>query len=262
MSYTYHFYNFSSDADGNVQSNSRHSSSHHGADDIIDYNEYQSDEKARRESHRLWLVLALTALTVIILGLLYSLNIIPHRRYTNADFDIPNYYSATDKDNDGLDDQSDILASAWAYLDARPQYKSVYYAGGYPDDEYGVCTDVVAFALKGAGYDLMELVDTDIRANPSLYDVETPDANIDFRRVKNLEVWFRRHAKSLTTDVKDLAEWQGGDIVIFKDHIGIVSDKRNRNGVPFLIHHYSPVQASYEEDVLENYQVIGHYRIS
>lgn len=213
-------------------------------------------------SHRLWLASALTSLAVLILGLLYSFNIIPHRQYTNADFDIPDYHSAVDKDADGLDDQSDILASARAYLETRPKYQSIYYAGGYPGDEHGVCTDVIAFALRGAGYDLMKLVDADIRANPTLYDVETPDANIDFRRVKNLEVWFRRHAKSLTTDVHDIIEWQGGDFVIFKDHIGLVSDKRNKNGVPFLIHHYSPLQASYEEDVLENYPVIGHYRIS
>lgn len=213
-------------------------------------------------SHRLWLASALTSLAVLILGLLYSFNIVPHRQYTNADFDIPDYHSAVDKDADGIDDQSDILASARAYLETKPKYQSVYYAGGYPDDEHGVCTDVIAFALRGTGYDLMELIDADIRANPTLYDVETPDANIDFRRVKNLEVWFRRHAKSLTTDVHDITEWQGGDIAIFKDHIGLVSDKRNKNGVPFLIHHYSPVQASYEEDVLENYQVLGHYRIS
>lgn len=58
---------------------------------------------------------------------------------------------------------------------------------------------------------------------------------------------------------------QDGDIVIFKDHIGIVSDKRNRKGVPFLIHHYSPFQTSYEEDVLERYQndpELRHYRMT
>lgn len=213
-------------------------------------------------AHRAWFVLALTAITIVIIGLFYNFNLIPHRQWTNADFGIPDYHSTIDQDGDGLDDQSDILASAWAYLDTQPQYKSIYYAGGYPDDEHGVCTDVVAFALKGAGYDLMELVDADIRVNPSFYDVKIPDKNIDFRRVKNLEVWFRRHAQSLTTDVGQIEEWQGGDIVIFPDHIGVVSDKRNRDGIPFLIHHYSPVQASYEEDALENYKIIGHYRMS
>ena len=51
--------------------------------------------------------------------------------------------------------------------------------------------------------------------------------------------------------MQNIAAWQGGDIVIFKKHIGIVSNLRNANGVPYLIHHANPFQAAYEEDVLE-----------
>lgn len=70
---------------------------------------------------------------------------------------------------------------------------------------------------------------------------------------------------SLTTEITQIKEWQGGDIIVFKDHIDIISDKRNRNGTPFLIHHANPFQINYEEDVLESYEegyIIGHYRIS
>lgn len=206
-------------------------------------------------------VIALTVLAIIVVGLLYSFNLIPHRRYTNADFGIADYHSSTDRDGDGVDDQTDILESALAYLATNPQYQSKYYATGYPDDGYGVCTDVVAQALKGAGYDLMALVDADIRAHPEAYDVDIPDANIDFRRVKNLQVYFSRHAQRLSPNLNDTYEWQGGDIVIFPDHIGIVSNYRNRDGIPFLLHHYSPFQSTYEEDALGRYQIIGHYRI-
>lgn len=211
------------------------------------------------------LILAFTALIIIILGLFYGLNIIPHRAYSDADFGIEPYLSQVDQDGDGLDDQTDILVSARGYLATNPVYQSKYYAGGYPDDGYGVCTDVVAQALMGAGYDLMELVDQDIHDSPESYDVDIPDKNIDFRRVKNLQVYFRRHAQILSTNPRQFTEWHGGDIVVFRDHIGIVSDHRNKNGVPFLIHHYSPLQATYEEDVLESYSaedIIGHYRIS
>ena len=38
-------------------------------------------------------------------------------------------------------------------------YQSKYYAGGYPDDGLGVCTDVIWQALQAAGYDLKALVD-------------------------------------------------------------------------------------------------------
>ena len=53
--------------------------------------------------------------------------------------------------------------------------------------------------------------------------------------------------------------------IVFKNYIEIISDKRNRKGIPFLIHHANPMQINYEEDVLELYAkdyIIGHYRVS
>ncbi len=216
----------------------------------------------QRRAHKFSIIIVVTILIIIIIGLLYNFNIIPHPRYSNADFNIPDYRSANDQDRDGLDDQTDILESARDYLATKPKYQSIYYDTGYPNDDHGVCTDVVAFALKGAGYDIRELLDQDVHNYPRAYDIDTPDKNIDFRRVKNLEVWLRRHAQTLTTDLKNINDWQGGDIVVFPDHIGLISDRRNRQGIPFLIHHYSPFQAHYEEDSLEKYQILGHYRIS
>ena len=173
------------------------------------------------------------------------------------------YKSNRDEDGDGTDDQTDILQSAIRYIGTKPKYKSKYYDGGYPDDGYGVCTDLVAAALKGAGYDLRELVDQDIREHPENYDVVTPDSNIDYRRVKNLRVWFKNNAISCSLDLKDIDEWQGGDIVIFENHIGIVSDRRNERGVPYVIHHSGPTQRHYEEDILEKRNdLAGHYRMS
>ena len=149
------------------------------------------------------------------------------------------------------------------YIKTKPKYKSKYYQNGYPDDEYGVCTDVVAFGLLNAGYDLRELVNDDIKKNRNLYNIQTMDKNIDFRRVQNLKIYFNNNAISLTTDIYDIDKWQGGDIVIFKNHIGIVSNNRNKKGVTFIIHHANPYQKYYEEDILENRKdIVGHYRIS
>lgn len=173
--------------------------------------------------------------------------------------------SSVDRDGDGTDDQTDILDGAWTYLNAKhPKYKSVYYADtGWSNDEYGVCTDVVANALLAAGYDLQELVDADIKAHPEDYDVEKPDPKIDFRRVRNLLVYFRHTAISLTTDTSEISEWQGGDIIIYKSHIGIVSDRRNKDGIPYLIHHGSEWQKRYEEDALVSWgEPVGHFRVS
>lgn len=191
-----------------------------------------------------------------------AFRLLPHRKYSGKDFGIEAYKSAVDKDGDGIDDQTDLLQNVRRYIATKPKYKSQYYASGYPDDGYGVCTDVVAFGLKDAGYDLMELVDAHIRANKNLYAIEKPDKKIDFRRVRNLKVYFENTAICLTTDISEIEEWQGGDIVVFKGHIGIVSDRRNENGVPYLIHHANPYQVNYEEDVLEKYEILGHYRIS
>lgn len=194
---------------------------------------------------------------------LYKFNYIPHKKYSNDYFDIETYISNVDKDNDGIDDQTDILNNVKKYVETKPKYKSKYYATGYPDDEYGVCTDVVAFGLKGAGYDLMELVNNDIKNNHNIYDIEIIDKNIDFRRVDNLKLYFDNNAISLTIDINKIDTWQGGDIVIFKNHIGIVSDNRNKKGIPFIIHHANPYQKYYEEDILELHDdIVGHYRVS
>ena len=135
-----------------------------------------------------------------------------------------------------------MLKSVRKYISTNPKYESRYYSTGYPNDEYGVCTDVVAFGMLGAGYDLMNLVNQDIKNNKSLYNIDVIDKNIDFRRVKNLNIFFKNNCISLTTDINKIEEWQGGDIVIFHDHIGVISDKRNKDGIPFIIHNANPFQ--------------------
>lgn len=199
---------------------------------------------------------------IILVFFLYEFQIIPHPSYNNEYFQITTYKSLVDKDEDGVDDQTDILQSAKEYLATNPKYKSKYYGTGYPDDEYGVCTDVVAFALLHSGYDIMTLLNEDVMEVHDAYDIDIVDKNIDFRRVNNLDTYFKRHMISLSTDLSNISDWQGGDIVVFDGHIGIVSDKRNFKGIPFLLHNANPYQIRYEEDVLEKYTIISHYRVS
>lgn len=88
--------------------------------------------------------------------------------------------------------------------------------------------------------------------------------NIDFRRVRNLDVFFSRHTQVLTLKLEDPSQWQAGDIVVFSggDHIAICSDRRNANGLPWLIHNGG--QPRREEDALEKLllhkTLAGHYR--
>ena len=186
--------------------------------------------------------------------------------YSAKDFDIEVIISSTDYDNDGIDDYTDILQGAKIEAENKPIYKSAYYLGGYPPESEGVCTDVIWRALKNAGYVLKDMVDEDIKNNVSKYPRVNgePDPNIDFRRVPNLKVYFEKNHTRLTIDLNKIAEWQPGDIVIFgTSHIGIISDKRNKKGIPYLIHNGG--QPNREEDFLEIYNkyepITGHYRL-
>ena len=206
-------------------------------------------------------------LYAILIFLINHSNVIPcfEKIYYAEDFGITTLKSNIDFDNDGVDDYTDIMLGARKDAENCPTYKSAYYAGGYPPDDEGVCTDVVWRAFKNAGYNLKDLIDEDIKNNTSEYPrvAGKPDPNIDFRRVPNLISFFSRNAISLSTDLSQIADWQPGDIVTFeKSHVGIISDKRNKNGVPYLIHNGS--QKNREEDILEIYilhsEISGHFR--
>ena len=188
---------------------------------------------------------------------------------------VPRLTLSTDANGNGRDDLTDMVEGALQCVENGPDYVSAYYAGGYPPEDEGVCTDVIWRAFQAAGYQLKDLVDQDIAAHPEEYPRVTAeggaDPNIDFRRVTNLDVFFRRNAAVLTCevvprDLDNLSQWQGGDVVTVKDggqyHIGILSTKRNWQGVPYVIHHPSgkPVE---EDCLLEWYQrgiILGHYR--
>ena len=182
--------------------------------------------------------------------------------YYNADsFGIETVKGSVDYNSNGIDDYTDILLGAREDARAMPVYDITYFKGGYPPDDIGVCTDVVWRAFKNAGYCLKDMVDNDIAANPERYPAaEEPDPNIDFRRVRNLKVFFDAYAITLTTDINDNSQWQPGDIVIFEDmeHIGIISDRRNAKGQTFVIHNTDQLER--EQDYLEIRQVTGHYR--
>lgn len=218
--------------------------------------------RKRKKSGTGIILFVFAAIIVVVAYFAYRYNFIFHLKFTDKRFGIERIKSSTDADNDGVEDYEDILLSAKEYIATKPKYKSNYYENGYPDDGYGVCTDVVGFALLNAGYDLRELVDEDIRNHPEDYDIDKPDSKIDFRRVVNLKVYFDHTAESLTTDYTDYEAWQAGDIVIWNGHIGLISEHRNWKGIPFVYHNASPMQVSYEEDVLEAYgEVLGHYRL-
>ncbi len=207
---------------------------------------------------------------VILVGLIGAIiymadywNLIPKRYYTASHFGIETVRSPVDFNGNGVDDYTDILLGAREDARKRPRYDGSYHAGGYPPDKIGVCTDVIWRAFRNAGYSLKDMVDRDIAACPELYPGldQVPDPNIDFRRVTNLKIFFERYAQSLTLDPTEIDQWQPGDIVTFgTKHIGIISDRRNRDGITYLIHNSG--QPMREEDALTRGgdQISGHFR--
>lgn len=202
---------------------------------------------------------------VLLLTLVYFtldyFNLVPQKHYDAKDFGIETVKSSVDFNQNGVDDYTDIMLGARKDAQNHPKYDGKYIDGGYPPDDIGVCTDVVWRAFKNAGYSLKDMVDRDIENRREAYSrIDKPDTNIDFRRVKNLNIFFKEYAISLTTDITQIAEWQPGDIVIFNNqaHIGIVSDKRNRDGMPYIIHNGG--QPNREEDYLTRSTVVAHYR--
>lgn len=188
-------------------------------------------------------------------------NLVPEKSSTSEQLGIPSIKSTVDYNGNGVDDYTDILLGAREDAENHPTYDGQYYAGGYPPDDVGVCTDVIWRAFKNAGYCLRDMVDNDIIARPEAYtSITARDKNIDFRRVVNLKVFFETYATSLTLDPNKIEEWQAGDIVIWGDnvHIGIVSDQRNQNGQTYVIHNYG--QPNREEDALTGLEITGHYR--
>jgi uncharacterized protein YijF (DUF1287 family) len=150
-----------------------------------------------------------------------------------------------------------------------PSYERIGYPGGDIDPSRGACTDLVVRALRAGGIDLQRALHDDVARAPTAYpEIATPDASIDHRRVPNVKAWLERHALRLTTRIDDRAAWRPGDIVVWRfgicpacrpRHVGIVSDRKNGDGIPLVLHNIGPTAR--EEDVLAAWTIIGHFRL-
>ena len=165
-----------------------------------------------------------------------------------------------------------FVEAARAQIRKTVLYDSSYQVLDYPNGDLpidrGVCTDVIIRAMRSTfNLDLQKLVHEDMKVNFSKYPqkwcLKYPDKNIDHRRVPNLQTFFKRQGWYL--DISDKAEdYRPGDMVTCivppqLPHIMIVSDKKNSDGIPFVIHNIGAgVQ---EEDRLFEFELTGHYRM-
>jgi uncharacterized protein YijF (DUF1287 family) len=148
-----------------------------------------------------------------------------------------------------------------------PGYTRIPYPNGDVPRERGVCTDVIVRSFRAIGIDLQAKVHEDMSANFSAYPhkwgLARPDANIDHRRVPNLQRWFERQHRSLPVTAS-AADYRAGDVVAWKlpgglDHIGVVSSARVPGREQLMVVHNIGYGAR-EEDVLFAWTLTGHYR--
>ena len=109
--------------------------------------------------------------------------------------DVPDESSKVDKNENGIADPIDIVNSARKEAEQKTLYIDAYYTGGYPPEGVGVCTDVIWRGFKGINVTIKDLIDKDIKENMAEYKGINgkPDSNIDFRRVINQDVFFKKN---------------------------------------------------------------------
>jgi len=152
-------------------------------------------------------------------------------------------------------------------VEYNPSYFSIEYPNGDVPENKGVCTDIVIRAYRKMGIDLQKLVHEDMKSNfseyPNNWGLKTTDRNIDHRRVPNLMTFFSRNKAELSI-TNDPNDYKPGNIVAWDlgrglTHIGIVVDKKSRDGKRYLIVH-NIGSGQVLEDVLFDYKIIGHYK--
>jgi len=199
--------------------------------------------------------------------------------------DVEKLSGTNDKNKNGSIDAVDILKGAKKQLDIKAKNifiegsaQSNYYKDGDPPEEWALNTDIIARSFKEAGFDLRILINTDIKNNIAKYPLKAiwnqnlADIDIDYRRIQNMEVFFKRNAGSLNIRIdpaneENLDTWVPGDVVLFDmdedgytDNIGIISDLTARNGIPKVIYNYIDPGYTTEANILTSKIITGHYR--
>jgi uncharacterized protein YijF (DUF1287 family) len=146
-------------------------------------------------------------------------------------------------------------------------YRPIPYPGGDVPADVGVCTDVVIRAYRAVRVDLQQRVHEDMKgafsAYPKLWGLSRPDANIDHRRVPNLQTYFRRRGVGIAV-TNDPEAYLTGDLVTWMlpgnlPHVGLVTDRRSHDGQrPLIVHNIGA--GPRVEDMLFRFPITGHFR--
>lgn len=144
-----------------------------------------------------------------------------------------------------------IIVLVWMFIMKRITNKDYYGAGNF-----GIKTVYSSVDYNNNGIDDYSDFVLGARNDPENALVSAfKNAGYDLEKVNgNLLNFFLKYAAMETLDSKDISKWQPGDIVYFDNEVGIVSDKRNKKGITFVIYKYG------EKDILESVDIKFHFR--
>jgi uncharacterized protein YijF (DUF1287 family) len=184
-----------------------------------------------------------------------------------------------DRDNDGIPDPLDVLIGAKkavlnadAYTAEAEGYISMSYPNGDVPRTMGVCTDVIIRSVRNAGLDLQKALHEDIAKARGAYPMVTGagDPSIDQRRVGTLLPYFKRHWEQHTAKLDDTSDpLRPGDVIFMDtfpnksgpDHIGVLSDRVDDQGLPLVINNWTDGTVTAEMDLLTFVPVMYRFRL-
>ena len=177
--------------------------------------------------------------------------------------------------------QRELVACAEAQVSRGVRLSTTYHAVTYPwgdlSDYLGASPDLIVRCLRSVGLDLQQLVHIDRSKHPRRYPLHLwaksrPDRSIDHRRLANLHVFVRTFTEVLPT-VADTAEkrtkFLPGDLVFWTsasggEHptlAGIVLDRRDAEGVPFVTTLVPSERIMTDTHRLLDWPISGHFRV-
>jgi uncharacterized protein YijF (DUF1287 family) len=166
---------------------------------------------------------------------------------------------------------SGLAAAALSHSGDKVAFDSSYFKIPYPNGDVpsgkGMAADVIVRCYRRMEIDLQALVHEDMMENfrlyPQLWDAPSPDANIDHRRVPNLQRFFERKGQTLPPS-RNASDYRPGDIVVWAlsnadPHIGIiVPGPGKRAGEMWVVHNMG--SGVKWENVLFDYPIQRHFR--
>jgi uncharacterized protein YijF (DUF1287 family) len=172
-----------------------------------------------------------------------------------------------------------MAAAAQTQLGATTDYDAGYHSLAYPGGDLprktGACCDVIVRAGRdGLSLDLQKLVHEDMgkafEAYPAVWGLKKPDPNVDHRRVRNLETFFKRagaevwRANDRNTGGAAFPDpLETGDILTWLEasgttHIALVTRGGNR---PLILHNFGQGVVQHGLDPMGfRRAAAGHYR--